>query len=254
MYSDPHSVLEEAFDTFKSLLSSLQEAVFDLVDPVDFKRGQELYGKLEEIPSFLKDYYVKQPSRAVKALGLARVWLTELEKLFSGQMSLFAATSFQPGTKVAVLESKDKATFTKLHDLLDAMEVAMDEVGRPSPFSGIKPSSPRAPSTGPRQKRPVAPKTFVQAQKDIMDAFKRLGWSVSGPLKVPYVTEPSGKIRLWFKPQAVYFSQGKELTQMGKAMSLYNLFPDIRMISPDDFVRTIYSRFKLLVDRSPGVP
>jgi hypothetical protein len=52
----------------------------------------------------------------------------------------------------------------------------------------------------------VKARTFLAARADILAYLASHGWQVSGPLKVPHATHPSGTLRLWFKPQAVYYT------------------------------------------------
>jgi hypothetical protein len=50
-------------------------------------------------------------------------------------------------------------------------------------------------------------KTYAQAQQDILDNLAANGWQMSPTLKVPHATSPNGRLRLWFKPQAVWFTK-----------------------------------------------
>lgn len=60
-------------------------------------------------------------------------------------------------------------------------------------------------------------KTFKQATADHLDTLAAMGWTVRRDLKVPHATDATG-LRLWFKPQAVYFSRG---TDLGAARSIH---------------------------------
>lgn len=60
--------------------------------------------------------------------------------------------------------------------------------------------------------------TFKQATTTHLTALRALGWTVRDGLKVPHATAPDGKLRLWFKPQAVYWSVG---TDLGSARSIH---------------------------------
>lgn len=52
--------------------------------------------------------------------------------------------------------------------------------------------------------------TFAEAKSAIWSALRDAGWSMSDPhLKVRHATSPDGDLRLWFKAQAVYESQGR---------------------------------------------
>lgn len=92
-------------------------------------------------------------------------------------------------------------------------------------------------------KKLIAPtKTYAQAQSDILTNLANNGWTVSPSLKIPHATSPNGRLRLWFKPQAVWYTKVKpgERSQFGgthnfkDARSLsYDL--DIRKKDPDAF-------------------
>jgi len=74
----------------------------------------------------------------------------------------------------------------------------------------------------------MSQKTFAKAREELIAHLRATGWAISGPLKVPHATSPDGVTRLWFKPQAVYFSTGNSHT-LGDARSLW---VDIRKVSP----------------------
>lgn len=59
--------------------------------------------------------------------------------------------------------------------------------------------------------------TFKAAQTMHLTALAALGWTVAANLKVPHATRADG-LRLWFKPQAIYVSTGRDL---GAARSLH---------------------------------
>jgi len=84
-------------------------------------------------------------------------------------------------------------------------------------------------------------RTFIQARSEILATLAVNGWAVSGYLKVPHATSPSGKFRLWFKAQAVYSSEG-DWHQFKDAHTLsYSL--DIRKLSAVAFVTWIAKRY-----------
>ena len=73
-------------------------------------------------------------------------------------------------------------------------------------------------------------KTFEQARQGIFVELRRRGWALKTGLKTPHATSPSGTFRLWFKPQAVHFTEGVS-HDAGDARSLsYEL--DIRQEDP----------------------
>lgn len=79
-------------------------------------------------------------------------------------------------------------------------------------------------------------KTYPQAQRDILDDLQRNGWQVSAGLKIPHATSPNGRLRLWFKPQAVWFtkvSPGERHDFKNARTVSYDL--DIRTKDPADF-------------------
>lgn len=84
--------------------------------------------------------------------------------------------------------------------------------------------------------------TYKQAMIAHLNALQELGWAVKKDLKVPHATSPDGKIRLWFKTQAVYFSSG-EGTNLGSALSLWL---DTRTTSTDSLVASATAAVKKL--------
>ena len=62
------------------------------------------------------------------------------------------------------------------------------------------------------------PETFKGARMRLMAELETLGWVVARGLKLPHATEPRTGLRLWFKPQAVWASEG---TRAGDARSLH---------------------------------
>ena len=99
----------------------------------------------------------------------------------------------------------------------------------------------RAPLTAPRESwvhcLRMARETFNQARDRILDCLERRGWSVarwgpSGTLKVPHATDPSGRLRLWFKAQSVYYAINSR--NLGDARSLWT---DLRSTTGEDFER-----------------
>lgn len=75
--------------------------------------------------------------------------------------------------------------------------------------------------------------TFAKAREAIWAHLKAEGWTMSNPmLKVTHATNARG-FRLWFKAQAVYYSQG---TTLGDARSIH---VDIRALDIPAFMSYI---------------
>lgn len=75
--------------------------------------------------------------------------------------------------------------------------------------------------------------TFKDAQARILRQLAELGWKTTPNLKVPHATSVDGSTRLWFKPQAVYFT-GAPKHQFNEARSLH---VEIRDASVESLVR-----------------
>lgn len=70
--------------------------------------------------------------------------------------------------------------------------------------------------------------TFAQARGVLLAHLKTKGWAVSEHLKVPHATSPDGRVRLWFKPQAVWVSVGSHTLANARSLWL-----DIRERLPE---------------------
>ena len=80
--------------------------------------------------------------------------------------------------------------------------------------------------------------TFPKARAAIEDALERHGWSLTRGLKIPHATSPNGRLRFWFKAQAVYYTTiddtWRDRHQYANARTLaYDL--DIREQDPERF-------------------
>lgn len=80
--------------------------------------------------------------------------------------------------------------------------------------------------------------TFAAAREALMNHLRQAGWDVrtrgpSGPLKTPYATSPSGRLRLWFRPQAVHYTHGNH----HDANHTRSFWVDIRNVSPAEVER-----------------
>lgn len=83
-------------------------------------------------------------------------------------------------------------------------------------------------------------KTFVAARQEILDYLKGQGWELSGALKIPHATSPGGDLRLWFKAQAVYYTEGHHTFGDARALS-YDL--DIRKLDGASFLKLLQRWF-----------
>lgn len=89
-------------------------------------------------------------------------------------------------------------------------------------------------------------RTYKQAQEEILAYLHGLGWSLPNQrLEVPHASSPDGTLRLWFKPQAVHYTEIEDSRQRhdrknARAIS-YDL--DIRKHEPVAFVKLITRYF-----------
>jgi hypothetical protein len=101
--------------------------------------------------------------------------------------------------------------------------------------------------------KPAKRLTYVQAQDAAIDALRRAGWTLSGMLKVRHATSPGGRVRLWFKPQSVLFTErtGRAVPGSGYPDVLSHTLSDARSLNiadlrdmtGADFVEEIRRRF-----------
>jgi hypothetical protein len=85
--------------------------------------------------------------------------------------------------------------------------------------------------------------TYKQARQAIFDVLRARGWTLKTDLKTPYATSPSGYFRLWFKPQAVYYTDGGRHVANDARTISYEL--DIRKVDPSKFIEWVYRNFNL---------
>lgn len=81
----------------------------------------------------------------------------------------------------------------------------------------------------------MAKPTFAKQKTAILAHLRTHGWETKPDLKVPHATSPDGRLRLWFRPQAVWASHGSS-HDMGSARSI---FVDIRDYTPETFLAEI---------------
>jgi hypothetical protein len=48
-------------------------------------------------------------------------------------------------------------------------------------------------------------RTYAQIQAAVLEGLDKMGWEVKRGLKIPHATDPSRRLRLWFKPQSIYY-------------------------------------------------
>lgn len=75
--------------------------------------------------------------------------------------------------------------------------------------------------------------TFAAAKEALWQYLGAQGWTLSSSsLKVRHATSPDGSARIWFKPQALYVSEGQK-HNLGDARSLWT---DVRTAAPSSIV------------------
>jgi hypothetical protein len=90
---------------------------------------------------------------------------------------------------------------------------------------------------GVKSARPAleAKQTYPKARAELLDYLESKGWKVSRNLKVQQATSPNGKLKFWFKAQAVWYTYGNS-HKAGNARTVsYDL--DIRRLTPEQFVK-----------------
>lgn len=85
--------------------------------------------------------------------------------------------------------------------------------------------------------------SYAKARAEILKYLQKEGWNVKPNLKVPHATSPDGELRLWFKPQAVYYTHGNNHTLGGARTVSYDF--DYRKMSGPEFVKEIERRLKV---------
>lgn len=87
--------------------------------------------------------------------------------------------------------------------------------------------------------------TYKQARLRIMRALGGLGWKLSDlSLKVLHATHPHGRVRLWFRPQAVHAEQIGD-PRYGKFCvgNAHSLFADIRDMGEAQLLELVFGRY-----------
>jgi hypothetical protein len=92
-------------------------------------------------------------------------------------------------------------------------------------------------------------KTFLRARLEYLQDLEANGWKVNKFLKVPHATSPDGKIRLWFKAQAVYVNDPG--TDPSKFENTHSTWIDIRKMPADLFRMHIITGFAIKLENLP---
>jgi len=209
----------EAARSFTRLLDQVTEAVSKL-PALEMSRASQILRGIGALFDNVVRSSTDDMERKV-TIDAVRGQITELERLVSGQRMLFAnvpaLTRNIMATKVALrfveaFSGSLDGVFKELFDVLDGIEDSIQ--GDILRQIGVKPP-PAA-----RRPRVKAPKTYAQAQDEILRHLRTKGWAVKDGLKIPHATSPDGGYRFWFKPQAIYGSTGPRMNDFGEARSV----------------------------------
>lgn len=230
-WDDEVSDLRQAQRKFQTVVLTLTDVLETISDPRAKNRAEDIIGDLgEELDQALT---TEGPSQE-KYLGAIDVQIKELEKLLAGQRMLFTAAHRVALRFVARVNVNDvPRVFKILRDILDEIAQLLEEIREEKAEAAaaearrnFKPEFPdidysRRPSKPGKPSAPRAKITYARAQNQIMISLDRMGWKISGPLKIPHATSPSGKSRLWFKAQAIYSSEGLRVNDFKSARSTW---------------------------------
>lgn len=90
--------------------------------------------------------------------------------------------------------------------------------------------------------------TFKEARQQVFDFLRKRGWKIADHLSVPHATSSDGRVRLWFKAQAVY-AVHKERAEEGadplQFKDAHSMSSDLREIADE-------AKFMPLVERWTG--
>ena len=232
-FDDEYEDLHKAQQKFQREVFSLVDMIDTIVDPRSKNRAQDI---VENIGEQLDTAIAKEGPDQERNLGVINKHLHELEQLFAGQGMLFAA-SFR---RARITQKDIPRVFKSLRDTLDEVASLLEEIreekeslakyrekvqrstyDKLQEMGAVPAKKPgRTPGQTPAAPRPKL--TYAKAQEMIMKELAALGWKLSGPLKIPHATSPSGQFRLWFKAQAIYSSQGSETTSFKAARSTWS--------------------------------
>jgi hypothetical protein len=90
--------------------------------------------------------------------------------------------------------------------------------------------------------------TFKEAREKVFGFLKKRGWKIQESLSVPHATSPDGKVRLWFKAQAVYAVHEDRGAEGSNPLQ----FKDSHSMSSDLRDNTDEAKFMSLVERWTG--
>lgn len=203
----------------------------------EFVEAEQYLEKLEHMAERLAEAIAKvddgPPNGWQRMLEVMRLQLTQLEKLLAGQTMLFASRIVARHVKA------DNASVLKeLWSILDVElpEAFEKQLNAPRYAPKAEPAKPKPAPRAPSGPKPS--KTFAQAQLELLNLLEKKGWTVAKGLKIPHATFSQGLYRLWFKPQAIYASYGKDFKDFGKARSLYA--EDIRFSDLEKLESALY--------------
>lgn len=225
-----HRTPAEAEKGFLGLLGLLEKHIASIPGHTEKKNAVRHWATLKKAAPYL--FREEDKEKRSRYVDIINVNLADLEKLFAGQMTMFASLASRVVSRflgALSINPEVQKIFTYLREIIDNLDKTY--AGDTMRNLGLKPARP--PADRPRAPKPA--KTYQQAQADIMKALKANGWELSGNLAVPHATSPDGKVRFWFKAQAIYFSYGPDMKRFGEARSVP--IGDYRNESTDSMVK-----------------
>ena len=89
-------------------------------------------------------------------------------------------------------------------------------------------------------------RTYAEAQLQLWQEMQRKGWSMSAfHLKIRHATSPNKKLRLWFKPQAIWFTTVEDVVlDKHKHENARSLWFNVRDNSLEKFFGMLDLHFK----------
>lgn len=82
-------------------------------------------------------------------------------------------------------------------------------------------------------------RTYKQIQADILGGLEAMGWDTKPRLKVPHATDPSRRLRLWFRPQSVHYDIDNRGRGNFAASSARSLFVDLKRLDTISSARDV---------------